>query len=298
MNRFIKVSLIIGGICILIGGIVSTIAFMFGGNLNQLIPIQDIRYKITEFVDNVTWHGDITDYYDELDSSHVKEKDMDLIYSSPNLKRLVVENLGGTVLWKEVSGQKEIQIYSNKDSEYWDLTQNERELELTVKGTKKKHKNNDLVVTIQVPEGYRFAKVDLMVSRRRGEDKILKSSPLILISTITADELNLDAKVGAIKLKDADTNSLFIETSVGAVEFAGNVSKEVTAECSVGAIKLNLNGDKDDFNYGIESKVGAIRIEDEDYAGLVSKARLNNGAHKDMDLECNTGAIEVNFNHD
>ncbi|WP_124066711.1 DUF4097 family beta strand repeat-containing protein [Clostridium sp. E02] len=298
MNRFIKVSLIIGGICILTGGIMAVIASTLGGNLFELDPILDIKQEITEFTDNGVWHGEIPDYYDELESNHVREEDMDLIYSSPDLKSIVIENLAGTVLWKEVSGQNGIQIYSNKDSEYWELKQNERELELTVTGSKKKHKNNDLVVTIQVPEDYRLSKVDLMVSRRRGGDKINNSSPLILARTISADELNLDVKVGAVKLEDADTNSLSIETSVGAVEFTGNVSKEVTAECKVGAIKLNLNGDKDDFNYEVESKVGAIRIEDENYAGLVSKARLNNGAHKEMDLECNTGAIEVNFNHE
>lgn len=298
MNRFIKVSIIIGGICILTGGIMAVITSLLGGNLFEFPRIQKIRQEVTEVLNNSTWEGGISDYYDELESNHVKEEDMDLIYSSPELQSLVIENLAGNVLWKEVSGQNGIQIYSNKDSEYWDLTQNEEELELTVTGNNKKYKNNDLFVTIQVPEDYRLSKVDLMVSRRRGGNKSQDSTPLILASSISADELNLDAKAGAIKLEGGDADTIFIETSTGAVEFSGNVSKEVTAECRVGVIRLDLRGEKEDFNYGIKCNMGAVSIENENYAGLVSRERLDHGAHKDMDLDCKTGAIEVNFNHE
>jgi hypothetical protein len=79
------------------------------------------------------------------------------------------------------------------------------------------------------------------------------------------------------------------------VDFSGATSGDVEAECQVGTIKLELVGKKEDYNYNIQCKMGAIKVGDEGSAALKGKKQTDNGAEKDMDLECKTGAIQVDF---
>jgi hypothetical protein len=101
--------------------------------------------------------------------------------------------------------------------------------------------------------------------------------------------------VGAVKIDSGSVGNLYVKCNAGAVEFSGTTSGDIEAECQVGAIRLELAGKKEDYNYDIKCSMGAVKIADEGSAALKGRKQTDNGAGKDMELECKTGAIQVDF---
>lgn len=58
---------------------------------------------------------------------------------------------------------------------------------------------------------------------------------------------------------------------------------------------LELAGKKEDYNYHIQCKMGAVKLGEESSAALKSSKQIDNVAGKNMDIECKTGAIQVDF---
>ena len=179
----------------------------------------------------------------------------------------------------------------------WNVYSEEDELKVTV-GSKSwdSHDYKDTVIYIHVPADYRFEEVELKVKAQRN-NKIINSDngPAIVAEGLKAGKIEIDASVGAVRVTGADTGKLEVDSDVGAVQFEGSVDGDVDTECSVGAVKLDLAGAKADFNYEIKCKVGSITVGGEGFSGLSRERKINNGAAKKMELDCNTGAIEVKF---
>ena len=66
-------------------------------------------------------------------------------------------------------------------------------------------------------------------------------------------------------------------------------------ECGIGQINLTMDGCEDDYNYDISCGVGEIVCGDRRYSGIGHDDYVNNGAGKEMSLECGIGQINIAF---
>ncbi len=296
MKRFIKICLIAGSICVLVGGGISAVSSVLGGNLQDIVPQRAIEWRrgISGIALDTFWEdGDFYDFYSP-EALNGKEKGQE-IFSSPEVKKLDIVMRTGNVVFIEDPIGSEVKIFSNRDKTCWSQYEENGELELQEYTGWDRKDGPELLFTVQVPKDYRFTEVRLKsVHSNRFSDKE-SSGPAMKAQALSADELDIEVQAGAVKINRGTVETLSIESSAGAVEFSGTTSGDIEAVCRVGAIKLELDGKKEDYNYDVQCKMGAIKIGEEGSAALKGRKQTDNGADKNMDLECNTGTIQVEF---
>ncbi|MFT4105800.1 MAG: DUF4097 family beta strand repeat-containing protein [Lacrimispora sp.] len=276
MRRFVRSCLIAGVVCMIIGGAAAISAAALGGNLTELVPENALE-----------WRREISDaVWDELDYT-----DMELggeeIGSFSGVKELeVIANSGKVVFVKAPSGD-EIKVLSSRYMGDWDWDEEDGKLELEA--------DYGQAITIQIPENYHFSSVTLESSHSRGFSGWKAAGSVMTAETISADKLRLETKAGVIKIGQAKAGRLEVESSAGSVEFTGRVDGDIYGECKAGSIQMELEGEKEDYNYDIECNVGEVNVAGESIAGLRSSKKKDNNAGKTMDLECSTGSIQVDF---
>ena len=65
--------------------------------------------------------------------------------------------------------------------------------------------------------------------------------------------------------------------------------------CSMGYVALYLMGNEDDFNYQLEGAMGNIDIGGMSFSGFGQEKKIDNGASKNIEVECSMGNISILF---
>ncbi|GLC77908.1 DUF4097 family beta strand repeat-containing protein [Lacrimispora brassicae] len=296
MKKFIKICLIAGSICVLVGGGISAVSAVMGGKLQDIVPQRAIEWRreISGIALDNFWEGEnFNDFY--VPETFNREEKGQEIFSSPDVKKLDIVMRTGNVVFVEDPLGSEVKIFANRDKTCWSLYEEHGELELQEYNGWERKDGPELLFTVQVPKDYRFSEVSLKSVHSNRFSGGESSGPAMMAQTLSAEELDIEVQAGAVKIGRGNVGTLSIEINAGAVEFSGTTSGDIEAVCQVGAIRLELDGKKEDYNYDVQCKVGAVKIGEESSAALKGRKQTDNGAGKDMDLECKTGAIQVVF---
>ena len=82
----------------------------------------------------------------------------------------------------------------------------------------------------------------------------------------------------------------------GSFEFYQFDVLNMYADCGAGEIDMVVTGKEKDYNYDLSCGMGEIDLENSEYSGIgIEKNISNEGAKKDMVLECGMGENDVEF---
>lgn len=300
MNKFVKRCLIAGLVLVVAGGVMVATAVSYGANIRDIVPRGERYWENTfsdfsfQDLDYGNLPANTEDYYDFDFDLEVPEEKGQQIYTTGTVKSLSADVRAGRVFIIEDPAVSELTIYCNKKDGNWNLKDENGELNLTI-GSGFMTDETDLVMIICVPPGYHFTDVDLAVSKKKGLLKGDGIDPVLACRSISADDMNLDVKAGVLSVRQSNVGDLNIKCSVGAVEYTGTTTGDINGECKMGAVTMLLSGKKEDYNYKIQSRLGGIKIADEQMAAIAGKENWDYSADKDMNLECNTGGIGIKF---
>jgi hypothetical protein len=294
MKRFIKGCIIAGVACIFIGGGITAVSVALGGNLMDVLPEQAIQWK--QELGNVTQEEfwDKSKFMYDFNQSDFTDQGQP-IYTASGIKELGGVITAGKVIIQEDSPGEEVTIFCNQDDSYYSIEEDNGELQLNSHPGDNLGNERDLLFTIHIPKDYRFSNVEFKLKRSNKLNGRYDSDVVLIADALSADEINLEVKAGAIKIGQGNAGELTVETEVGAVDFSGTTTGDISAKCQAGAIELQLDGKKEDYDYDVRCKLGAIELGDEEIAVLGSKKQIDNGSDKTMDLDCEVGAIQVDF---
>ena len=110
-----------------------------------------------------------------------------------------------------------------------------------------------------------------------------------------ARETDVSVGVGRLELYDMDTQILEGEVGMGELAVSGDIDRSGKLECSMGNLNIKLDGDEKDFNYRLEAEAGTIDLNGSRYSGFSRERRIDNGAAKDLEIECSVGNVSVQF---
>ena len=152
---------------------------------------------------------------------------------------------------------------------------------------------------------------------RSGNVKKKKQIKVIVPSGKDFDTISLGVDMGTIDLEcDLKVQELSVEVGAGEFSGYGNITaaycdlqvgagtididqldiQKLNADCSAGEIDMVVTGKEKDYNYDLSCGMGEINLEDSEYSGIgIEKNISNEGARKDMVLECGLGEIDVEF---
>lgn len=158
-------------------------------------------------------------------------------------------------------------------------------------------------IILYVPENFTFDEVSIELGAGTLDFNDLKSTEINLevgagqinAKNLVTDELEMSLGAGEIVLKKMEVGNLKADVGMGNLEMDGSVSRDAELQCAMGNITLEVEGDKDDFDYTLECSMGNITLGKEDFSGFSQERKIDNEAGKTMDLECSMGNIEVSF---
>lgn len=157
----------------------------------------------------------------------------------------------------------------------------------------------------------------MITDTRSGNVKKKKQIKVIVPSGKDFDTVSLGVDMGTIDLEcDLKVQELSMEVGAGEFSGYGNITaaycdlqvgagtididqldiQKLNADCGAGEIDMVVTGKEKDYNYDLSCGMGEINLEDSEYSGLgIEKNISNEGARKDMVLECGLGEIDVEF---
>lgn len=108
-------------------------------------------------------------------------------------------------------------------------------------------------------------------------------------------EADFEVGVGRLEVSDFEGKKVSIDCGVGSMSLDGTITGDADLNCGVGRISMNLTGKAEDFDYDIDCGIGNVNIDGESYSTLDNDKKIDNGADKEMKIECGVGSIEVNY---
>lgn len=159
------------------------------------------------------------------------------------------------------------------------------------------------VVTLYVPEEHHYREIDISLGAGELEFNGLAGDKVslevgagrIAADGLKAETLDLEAGMGQIELRNVNVRDLEAEIGMGELSLQGSIEGSVDASCAMGNVDMRLTGSQRDFNYRISGAMGNIDLGSESYGGLGVSKTIDNGAVKNMEIECEAGNITITF---
>ena len=327
MKKFMKVCAVISVIMIVLGAALTCVAKVTRGSraISELVRsvsggivdvrlggLQDKKWGIfigdsigdidIDDIDDIDDLDDIDDYFDDdrHDGSgrEVLEGETDSIEG--NISKLKVE-LSGCEFLTDISPDGMFHL-GKKDMEKVRCYVENGELHVEAVEKIGWHETTGTLI-LYLPEGKYFDEVDIELGAgtvtlndiTSGEISLEVGAGQILTSNLQAGELDVSVGAGEADLDAMTVDVLDVEVGMGELTGSGSVGRRADIECGMGNVELKLAGSQQDFNYKIESAAGNLDLGKDSYSGLAQERRIDNGAGKNMAIECSMGNIKIEF---
>lgn len=143
---------------------------------------------------------------------------------------------------------------------------------------------NETRIELYIPAEYGFEEVSF--------DMV---SGVLYAENITATEFALDAGAGVAEIKNFHAANADFDCGTGTLTVAGTADSEVDIDCGIGTVDYRTVGKETDYNYEINCGIGDITCGKKEYSGIAWGKSVDNGAGKDMDIDCGIGSVTVKF---
>ncbi len=163
----------------------------------------------------------------------------------------------------------------------------------------------DGVITLYIPEEYRFDEVEVEFGAGTLEFPYLcadnaslevGAGQIIMGEEVRLSKLDVSVGAGSVEISALQVHELDVEVGMGAFGANGvEIGKSAEVECAMGSVEMTLKGNKKDFNYEVECAMGNIELNGSDYGGFVQEQSIDNGASREISLECSMGYIGIWF---
>lgn len=158
-------------------------------------------------------------------------------------------------------------------------------------------------VKLYVPEGYHYRDADIELGAGVLEFEGLDADRIslgvgagqIVAGGLKADFLEAEIGMGQLELENVYVKGLKAEIGMGELSVEGIIDGDVDASCSMGNVDMEIAGSQEDFNYEIEGAMGNIDLGSASYSGFGMSRQIDNGAGKNMEIECAAGNITIKF---
>lgn len=319
MKKFMKVCGITALIFLMLGIVLAVAAGTAKGRtaINQVLETVTGGRVTVDFSGLVNWglrfRGNVTDSLPELDYDineagsmnpdyTVMEGDVEKFCLGEDVKRLEVE-AGGCRFIMRASGDSSFYAEASKVGKFQAYLENGTLYVRATTSSRQWNSWNNVKVTLYVPEGYHYenVKIDLGAGSMEFEELDADKVSLgvgagqITASGLKTADLTTEAGAGRIELREADVGKLKLEVGMGEISVEGNISGSAEVNCAMGNVEMKLAGSQKDFNYRLVGAMGNIDLGQEHYSGLAMSKDIDNGAARDMKVECEAGNITITF---
>lgn len=293
MKKWIKIAAVTGIILCGVGGITALAAMGLGAKPGAVNISEDgIRYISADSVEEKWEHLEEAPELEQIpdEPAKITETISAQSFLPESISKIDVELLSGAVEIVSIP-ESEIQIEIDEQAQKRGVFIHEKGGELKICQRRREFLQfqNEPYGTVQIgiPE-------TMVINQLECE----LDTGSCTVEHIQTRSMDLSTETGVIEASGIRTEDLDVSAEVGGITFEGAVERKIEGDCGVGELILHLEGEKEGFNYDIETGVGSVQIGDSQYSGLGLEEKIDNrslGAVKTMKLEVGTGSAEVSF---
>jgi len=315
MKGFMKVC----GAAALIMCIAGIILAVLAGSIRGRSAINDVVESVTGgkvHINFEDWWGWGVQFADSVDDSKFDLGDSDMFDREREILKGDIDkyNLGSDIRDMEIEvGGCRFTTKNSDDGNFYLEAEKATKFQGYVKGKTLHIKSvtssvrlNDLGdcrITLYIPEGFSFDEAEIEMGAGVLETGGLNAKKVsldvgagqITVRGISASEAELSVGVGQIELYDMNVDDLSAEVGMGELVAEGEIGSHADIECAMGNVELGIKGHQDDFNYKLSGSMGNLDLGEESYSGFSQSKRIDNGAAKNMDVDCSMGNISIRF---
>lgn len=158
-------------------------------------------------------------------------------------------------------------------------------------------------IFLYLPENYCFDEVEAEVGAGEMfleglgavEASLEVGAGTVELSGPMVRELEVSIGAGMVSIWEMTVTDLEVEVGMGEFTASGILNGNADVECSMGSVDLGLDGRYIDFNYCMEGALGNIQVGNNVFGGIGQERTIDNGAGKNIDIECAMGSASVWF---
>lgn len=314
MKKFMKVSLIVGGIIFAFGLIITIAGAVLGGTFSAAYNLaSESGWPF------YSWHRH-SEYSSASDTMETKYIPEDVgtddgeamrgtyvqgIYDVNDVASLEAEMTFGELTVETSPDIDKIRVETDNIDDHFTCKMDGSKLEVEFK------KNNPSswlngertpYVYILIPEGMHFGKAELSVDAGivyASEIYAHKLSVEVAAGQFSGSDFYVDSKTelevdaGQISVTNLNTKALEADCDFGSIDFSGNVSGDAKVKAGAGQINMNFEQSYSDFNYVLKCGLGKIYLNSESIGSIDAKRTIDNGASQSLTADCGMGEINI-----
>lgn len=115
----------------------------------------------------------------------------------------------------------------------------------------------------------------------------------VTLDGLTADFLSLDCDMGDMEARNIQTKGLDAQISTGDIRLAGALGGNTKVSCDMGECVLETELDKKSYSIHTDIDMGDCSIDGQDVGSV--HTIVNDAAENKIEVEADTGNVEINF---
>lgn len=275
MNKFVKVSLILAGIFMILGISLCLVGGVAGGQ------------KL------VTWLA-------EFDNE--RKLGEEAVVLSADVKRLTVEVGAGELILQEKEtddGKIDISVTGVGN---WDYSVENGKLSIIAfdEGLPA-IKTGKLIVML--PKDCYFEEAEIEVGAGVVEFSHINAARVaaeigageVIMREIEAEDFQAEVNAGSLMVENSNCINAELSVNMGECVYQGSISGNLDAVCGMGNMNLTLKGNETEHNYVLECEAGNIHIGNYDISGVFTEKVIDNEAAHNFEIQCGLGDITIEF---
>jgi len=260
MKRIFRISMITGALFLIVGVIITISAVAMGAN-------QESVWGKLDFVFDDSGKEDINESYSEVTS-------LNFSIAASSVKVKIGETFSikgyrtGSDFKSTVKNGKWIIETPKKNFSFFKFLRG----------------NIASSIIITIPNSAVLEKVEIDIGAGNFEVEYLNSL-----------DTDIDIGAGKISIKELVSEDLDLTCGAGKADIYADIQKKGKIKCGVGELGLTVKGSKSDFDISIDSALGDVTIDSENYSGVISKDITGNDASKKISVSCAVGSTKIKF---
>lgn len=159
-------------------------------------------------------------------------------------------------------------------------------------------------IVITVPKGFIAREVSIDIAAGILETDVIRAEEgtfSVEAGEMKINQLQVTGKsqysvgAGYMKLDGVNANNITVDCNMGNIEIDGAITGDNYISCGVGNIGMDLYGSEKDYSYEVESGIGNVSIDGEEYHNIGGRKIGNGDAVNSFSLDCGIGKISVDF---
>lgn len=159
-------------------------------------------------------------------------------------------------------------------------------------------------ITIMIPEDFVADDIYLELNAGRMEVDDLRSKTgsfnvsageIVINHLVLSGESAYRVGTGHMKLEQIDAKDITVDCGIGYIDIEGRLTGDNYISCDIGRVRLELEGDKEDYSYEADIKLGNAVINGDSYNNARYNQKSEGEEAGSFTMDCGIGNITLDI---